>query len=114
MSAALNLLHLRAGFLTNHLADLVVPAWLYVAARGLHTTSGRSTFIQRTIGRTPELAAASLFTASALTELSQRYWPQGVFRGRFDAWDVVAYGVGLTACYVADRLTIAPAPSARG
>ena len=114
MSAALNLLHLRAGFLTNHLADLVVPAWLYVAARGLQSDGRRSTFIQRTIGRTPELAAVSLFTASALTELSQRYWPHGIFRGRFDPLDVLAYGVGLTACYVADRLTSVPAPSARG
>lgn len=28
LTAALNLLHLRAGFLTNHLADLTVPALL--------------------------------------------------------------------------------------
>lgn len=28
-TAALNMLHVRGGFLTNHTADLVVPAWLY-------------------------------------------------------------------------------------
>ena len=35
-TAALNLLHVRGGFLTNHAADLVVPAWLYVAFRARH------------------------------------------------------------------------------
>ena len=30
LTAALNLLHARAGFLTNYLADLTVPALLYV------------------------------------------------------------------------------------
>jgi hypothetical protein len=48
MTAALNMLRLRGGFVTNHMADLVVPAWLYVAA-------------------------GSLFVASALTEVSQFY-----------------------------------------
>jgi hypothetical protein len=104
-TAALDMLHVHGGFLTNHAADLVVPAWLYVASRGLHSPRGRETLIQRTIGRTPENAALSLFTASTLTEVSQRYWPHGVFPGRFDLLDVLAYACGLAACYVADKLS---------
>lgn len=102
VTAALNMLHVRGGFLTNHTADVVVPAWLYVAFRGLHSRHGRRTLMQRTFGRTPEVAALSLFVASALTEVSQYYWPHGVFRGRFDVLDLLAYAVGLAACYVAD------------
>lgn len=104
-TAALNMLHLHAGFLTSHAADLVVPAWLYVVCRGLHASHGRTTLIQRTIGRTPEIAALSLFAGSALTEVSQRYWPHGVFAGRFDPLDVLAYACGLVACYAADKLS---------
>ena len=104
-TAALNMLHVRGGFFTNHAADLIVPAWLYVASRGLHSPHGRRTLIQRTIGRTPEIAALSLFAASTLTEVSQRYWPHGIFSGRFDRLDVLAYACGLAACYVADKLS---------
>ena len=103
VAAALNMLHVRGGFLTNHTADLVVPAWLYVTSRGLYSEHGRRTLIQRTLGRTPELTALSLFVASALTEVSQLYWPRGVFSGRFDVLDLLAYAVGLAACYFADK-----------
>lgn len=103
-TAALNMLHVHAGFLTNHAADLVVPAWLYVAARGLDSPRRRRTLVQRTIGRTPEIAGASLFVASTLTEVSQRFWPGGFFPGRFDPLDLIAYGCGLTACYAAEKI----------
>ncbi|MEO5815622.1 MAG: hypothetical protein ABIT20_10120 [Gemmatimonadaceae bacterium] len=104
-TAALNMLRVRGGFLTNHTADLVVPAWLYVAARGLYSSHGRTTLVQRTIGATPEIAAVTLFVASALTEVSQYFWPTGIFRGRFDPLDILAYACGLVACYAADKLT---------
>ena len=102
-TGALNMLHVRGGFLTNHAADLVVPAWLYVASRGLHSTHGRTTLIQRTVGRTPEWAALTLFAASAVTEISQLYWPRGIFSGRFDALDLLAYASGLAVCYGVDK-----------
>jgi hypothetical protein len=54
LAAALNMLHVRAGFLTNYLADLVVPAWLYVNVRGLIPNPQRSSLLQKTVGRTPE------------------------------------------------------------
>jgi hypothetical protein len=105
-TAALNMLHVRGGFLTNHTADLVVPAWLYVSLRGLHSVHGRRGFLQRTLGRTPELAALSLFVASTLTEIGQFYWPRGIFAGRFDTRDILAYAAGLVVCYVADIRTV--------
>jgi hypothetical protein len=108
-TAALNMLHLRGGFLTNHAADLVVPAWLYVTSRGLHSRNGRQTLMQRTLGQTPERAALVLFLASTLTEVSQFYWPRGLFAGRFDALDVLAYAVGLAICYVLDGRSLSRA-----
>jgi hypothetical protein len=106
LTAALNLLHLRAGFLTDHLADLTVPALLYVISRGLAPGKRRPSFsVLRWLGRTPERAAIVLFAASTATELSQLRWPRGPFAGRFDPWDVLAYGVGLLLCYGADRIS---------
>ena len=101
--AALNMLRVRGGFFTNHAADLVVPAWLYIAFRGLVSVHGRTTLIQRTLGRTPETAALSLFVASTLTEVSQRFWPHGILSGRFDPLDLLAYAIGLGACYGAEK-----------
>lgn len=72
--------------------------------RGLYPTRVRKSFIQRTFGRTPEIAALSLFVASTLTEVSQRFWPHGLFSGRFDVFDVIAYACGLAACYAADKV----------
>jgi len=108
-TAALNMPHVRGGSLTNHAADLVVPAWLYVASRGLHSRNGRQTLIPRTLGQTPERAALVLFLASTLTEASQFYWPRGLFRGRFDAMDVLAYALGLAICYVMDKRSLSMA-----
>lgn len=103
LSAVLNMLHLRAGFLTNHLADLVVPAWLYVVFRGLHRPDAPGGMMRRSIGSTPEIAAIGLYVASTATEVAQIKWPKGVFAGRFDPWDIVAYGVGLLLVYLANK-----------
>lgn len=114
-SAALNMLHVRAGFLTSYLADLTVPAMLYVVSRGL--VPGTRTHLLGLlpwIGRTPERAAAIFFLASSATELSQIFWPRGLFSGRFDPWDIVAYGVGLLICYVFDKLLDEHRPVAQG
>lgn len=102
-TAALNMLGLRAGFLTNHAADVVVPAWLYIVFRGLHSSGGRTTRIQHALGSSPELAASSLLVASAVTEFSQRVWPRGLFSGRFDWWDLAAFSIGLAVCFALDK-----------
>ncbi len=103
LTAALNLLHVRGGFLTNHLADLTLPALLYVLAREL-APGKKLAFRVFTgwVGRTPERAALVLFLASTATEVSQWFWPWGPFAGRFDPIDVGAYGLGLWVVYLAD------------
>jgi hypothetical protein len=101
-TAALNMLHVRAGFMTNHAADVVVPALLYVMVRGLADPNPRPTLTRRWFGATPERAGAVLLLASAATEVCQYYWPNGIFRGRFDPWDIAAFGVGLLVCYACD------------
>lgn len=92
------------GFLTNHGADIAVPAWMYIIARSPDHPR-RRTFLRRTLGRTPEFAAVALFVASTATEISQRYWPRGLFAGTYDPWDIVAFASGLAVCYVLDRRT---------
>lgn len=101
-TAALNMLQVRGGILTNYAADVVVPAWLYIVTRGLHEATPTG-LLSRLIGRSPELTAAVLFLGSTATELAQRYWPQGVAGGRYDPVDIVAFGLGVGLCYVADR-----------
>jgi hypothetical protein len=105
------MLHVHAGFLTNYLADVVVPAWLYVSVRGLNPGSPGSSLLRKTVGRTPESAAFILFVASTLTEISQIYWPHGLFAGRPDPYDILAYAFGVGVCYSAEKwLGRAPTP----
>jgi len=111
LSAALNLLHVRGGFLTSHLADVAVPAWLYQHARGL-SPAAPSRLLHRLVGATPWRAAALLFAASAATEFAQAVRPRGVFSGTFDPLDLAAFAAGLAACLAADLAT-ARQPSLR-
>lgn len=113
LTAGLNMLHVHGGFLTNHCADLVVPALLYVLTRRYpeRSRAGSVLRIRRLFGRTPESAALWIFTGSAATELSQRYWPHGLFPGTFDPLDIAAYAVGVASCYLADRLALRLASS---
>src|SRR5512147_1444692 len=94
-TAALNMQHVRAGFLTDHAADLFLPPWMYVVLRHFPGRRFAANPVSRWLGRSPALAAGSLFVTSALTELSQLYWPKGLFRGTFDPLDIIAYGSGL-------------------
>lgn len=102
ITAALNMLRIRAGFWTNYAADVVVPAWLYIAIRGLGPTR-RTSVLTRYLGARPEVTALTLFVASALTEVCQFYWPQGIFSGRFDPGDMMAYAGGVGVCYIFDK-----------
>jgi hypothetical protein len=87
-------------------ADLTVPAWMYIQLRSLEGPRRRQVF-HRLMGRTPEQAAILLFAASTATELLQKFWPRGPFPGSFDPYDIVAFAVGIAACYTMDRRTIA-------
>ncbi len=105
------MLHVRGGFFTNHCADLAVPALLYVTARRYPALSrkGKPPLIRRLVGSTAEIAALSIFGASAASEVSQLYWPDGFFSGTFDPLDIVAYGLSVGLCYLADKRSTRPA-----
>ncbi len=94
--------HIHAGFITNYLADLTNPAWLYIRFRGLSHPS-ISTFWMRLFRGKPGLLALAIFGAGVITETSQIYWPKGIFRGVYDTMDIVAFAVGLLAVYGLDK-----------
>jgi len=101
----LDMWHVRGGLLTSYGADITLPAWLYIIARSIDNPA-RKTILHRFLGRSPELAAAALFTASTLTEISQWFWPKGPFSGTFDPLDILAYAMGITICYIFDKVSI--------
>ena len=102
VAAVLNMTDTAAGFATNHLADLVGPAWLYVVFRGLAEPKKR-TRLGRILGATPERAAIILFVGSSITELTQIFWPSGLFSGRFDPLDIAAFAIGIVPLYLVDK-----------
>ena len=102
VTAALNMIHIRAGFLTNYAADLFLPPWLYIVLRGLAGYRGLRNRLFDWLGNSPALSAGSLFVGSAATEISQIFWPKGPFSGTFDPLDLAAYAAGLLVCYLID------------
>jgi hypothetical protein len=103
MAGALNMAHVRAGFLTSYLADLTIPAWLYIVTRRLWTDKARTSRLMIWLAHSPERTLLSLFAASTATELSTLYWPRGLFAGTFDLMDIFAYASGLLICYYFDK-----------
>ena len=101
ITAVLSIQRIRAGFLSNYGADFGCPAWLYIGLRGLH--GARPNALGRFFAATPERAALVLFGGSTLTELSQIWWPHGFFSGIYDSYDIVAYSIGVGACYVLEK-----------
>ena len=99
LCAALNMAHISAGILTSYGADVTQPAWLYIATRSLDNPL-RVGLLKRTVGRSPTLAALAIFLGSAVTELSQLYWPHGLFPGTFDPLDILAYGISVGCVYL--------------
>ena len=100
-AAGLNLAGISAGFATSYAADLVCPAWLYIAIRSLHAP-GSKHWLSRVFPTTPEVVASILFFGSTLTEISQRFWPRGIFSGTYDPLDIVAFAAGVGTCYAFD------------
>lgn len=104
VTAIISIQRVPAGFLSSYAADLTCPAWLYIGIRGLHGPR-RPNMFGRFFGATPERAAGVLIGGSTLTELSQIWWPHGVFSGTYDPLDIVAYATGVGLCYIFDRFT---------
>lgn len=108
VTAVLSIRRIPAGFLSNYAADLACPPWLYIGLRGLHGHRGPNT-LGRYFGATPERAALVLFGGSTLTELSQMWWPHGFFAGTYDPYDIVAYAIGVGACYAFEKVSLSRA-----
>lgn len=87
---------------TSYGADLTQPAWLYITTLSLDNPARRG-LIHRIFGGTPARAAASIFLGSTMTELSQYFWPHGIFAGTFDPFDILAYAVGVGVCFLFDK-----------
>jgi hypothetical protein len=104
VTAVVGIQRIPAGFLSNYVADLTCPAWLYIGLRGLN--GRRPNALGRYFAATPERAALVLFGGSTLTELSQVWWPHGFFAGTYDPYDIVAYATGVGACYVFERVSL--------
>lgn len=90
---ALQMYRVHGGLLTDYGADVFGTAWLYAMAR-----EGR-TIVQR--GRTMGAwsAAAIIFVLCAASEAGQRLH---LVPGRFDPYDLAAYGVSVVVCAVID------------
>jgi hypothetical protein len=97
------MLHIRGGFLTSHAADLALPPWLYIALRRQYRGLAGLPVI-RHIFASALLTGISVFVASCATEVSQYFWPHGVFPGTFDWFDLLCYAIGLGAVVAADLL----------
>ena len=102
VAAILNMMALRVPFLTTHAADLSGPALLYIQTRK-SWRQGSKRFLTKLIGRSPETAFGVFFLASTATEISQIFFPHGIFRGVFDLWDIAAFAAGLVPCYFFDK-----------
>jgi len=111
IGAILDMNHFHGGLLTNYLADLTFPAWFYIFIRGLTKNTKslpRLLLVGDWFGRTPERASISIFIVGAFSELKTFFWPHGILSGTFDPFDILAYAVGLAACYLFDKLTPYP------
>jgi hypothetical protein len=98
--AAMNMWHVHGGFLTNYLADLAFPPWYYIVIRGLTTTGKKPPFLLRWFSVSAGRALISILLSGVVYEMGQRYQ---IIPGTFDLWDIVAYGIGPSVCYVCER-----------
>ena len=105
IAAILNMAHLHIPFITTHAADLSGPAMLFIHFRKSWQQGNRGILIN-TFGRSPEITESAFFFASAPTEISQKYYPHGIFPGSFDPWDIVSYAVGIGICYCLEKAKI--------
>lgn len=98
-------LHLSGTVFTSYAADLTQPAWLYLFFRALANPerSGRLVRWLRARAYGPELLAVAIVVGASATEVSQYYWPKGMFRGTFDPLDIAAFASGVTVCWLIDR-----------
>ena len=91
----------HGGFLTNYLADLAFPPWYYVVIRSSTTIGKKPPALLRLFGASAGRAAISIVIAGVVYELGRRFI---IIPGTFDIWDIAAYGIGPTMCYLLERM----------
>jgi hypothetical protein len=106
IGAFLTMNKINAGFFSSYLSDLTNPAWLYIMFRTKWTPEKSKNRVLNWFGSNPERVAFSIITIGVITELSSKYWPQGLFKGTYDPWDVFCYTIGVMICYLIDRIEI--------
>lgn len=87
---------LRWGWVTSYGADVICPALLYVISRDGQSLS-RYLWMPKD---KPNRIAVGIFLLSAAWEVAQRI---GWLRGTFDAWDLLAYAIGVAVPWWLDR-----------
>ncbi len=90
----------NAGVLTSYGADLFAPPWIYLMAR-----MGRAKMSQWR-------ALIVVFVGCVVWEWAQLFdfsgTPLAITRGTFDPLDILAYAVGLSACFAVDVRWLTP------
>jgi hypothetical protein len=107
-AAVANLMHIRGGFLTNHLADLTISPWIYIMQRRQQTKPSRVPILGW-LRQSPVRLGLAIYAGSTITEISQYFWPHGLFPGTFDWYDLFCYVLGMGIVVTADLLH--PIPS---
>ncbi|WP_239492489.1 hypothetical protein [Luteitalea sp. TBR-22] len=87
---ALQMQHVRGGWITNYGADVFGTAWVYAIVR-----QGRTTF--RWPAMAPWVAGAFVLAGCVATEVAQRWLP-----GTFDPYDLVAFTATIVGCVALD------------
>lgn len=88
----------RPGFWGSYVFDIAGPVWAYIICRGLHYRRVSPRPLWRHF--TPEVAAAFVIGFCFLLEACQYL---GLYQGRFDPFDLVAFVAGVSPCYLADK-----------
>jgi len=105
-SVALQMNEVRGGFLTNYLADLAGPVWLYGTLR-LDKTILR--FIVPWT-RSPLFAALFVFSVGTAWEVCQAFDFKGtvlnITHGRFDPLDIAAFALGASISFFVDKIVL--------
>ena len=92
---------IKAGLITNYLADVTFPPWYYMVIRSRTTTGMKTPSALRRFSATPLRAAFSIFIAGVAYEFAQRF---GLIEGTYDTWDIIVYAVVLSICLTLERL----------
>jgi hypothetical protein len=90
-------LRLSGTVFSSYAADLCFPPWFYIVCR--HRPAGP---VARWIGRSPGVAAGSIFAVGVASEFAQWWFPRLV-TGTFDPLDIAAYAMGLATCFAIER-----------